>query len=160
MDLNEILSTTDKNYIKYFNHGYLEWVHQLKKILGFKSTYKRNLGFLRFFILKERWLHSLGWLQTHDFLASAVQVLESQMCTTTLNQQRKESFILGWRVFYLCTICVQYSWGPEEGGRSPGFGATDSCRPQYGFWELNTGPAEEHLVFLTTESSLAHQKGK
>ena len=31
---------------------------------------------------------------------------------------------------------------------------TDGCEPSCGCWELNSGPVEEQLVFLTNEPSL------
>ena len=31
---------------------------------------------------------------------------------------------------------------------------TDGCEPRCGCWDLNSGPSEEQLVFLTTEPSL------
>lgn len=43
--------------------------------------------------------------------------------------------------------------GSEEGIRSPGTGAIDSCEPPYGCWQQNTGPVQEQ-VLLTTEPSL------
>ena len=37
---------------------------------------------------------------------------------------------------------------------SPGTGVTDSCELPCGYWELNLGPLEEQLEFLTAEPSL------
>jgi hypothetical protein len=34
----------------------------------------------------------------------------------------------------------------------------DGCEPPCGCWDLNSGPAEEHLVLLTTEPSLQPRK--
>jgi len=44
--------------------------------------------------------------------------------------------------------------GQKEMTRSPGTGVTDSCELPCGCWELNSGPLQEQLVFLTTEPSL------
>jgi hypothetical protein len=33
-------------------------------------------------------------------------------------------------------------------------GVTDGCEPPCDCWEFNSGPLEEHLVFLTAETSL------
>jgi len=41
-----------------------------------------------------------------------------------------------------------------KGVRSPGTGVTDRCELPCGCWELNLGPLEEQLVFLTPEPSL------
>ena len=40
------------------------------------------------------------------------------------------------------------------GVQFPGTGVTDSCEMTYGCWELNLGPLEEQLVFLTVEPPL------
>lgn len=45
---------------------------------------------------------------------------------------------------HMCTTCVQYLVGPEEGIGSPG--VPDSCEPPSWCWELN--------LLLTTEGSL------
>ena len=43
---------------------------------------------------------------------------------------------------------------PEEGVGAPGTGITDSRGQPCGYWELNPGFLEEHLVVLTAEPSL------
>ena len=41
-----------------------------------------------------------------------------------------------------------------EGVRASGTGVTNNCELPCGFWELNPGHLEEHLVLLTADQSL------
>lgn len=40
---------------------------------------------------------------------------------------------------YLCTLCMQYLWGPEEGVGSE-TGVLNGCELSCGGWESNSGP--------------------
>ena len=61
---------------------------------------------------------------------------------------------------YMSVYYHVHAWYPqrsqrsEESVRSSGTGATDSCEPPYGCWELNLGPLEEQPVLLADELSL------
>lgn len=63
-------------------------------------------------------------------------------------------FFLKFIYFYFTCIGVLPAACLCEGVRSPGSGATNSCEPLRGRWELNPGPREEHTVLLTAESLL------
>ena len=54
----------------------------------------------------------------------------------------------------LNTVCLHCLWKPEEDITFPETEITDACEPLCGCQELNPGPLEEQLVFLTTEPSL------
>ena len=45
-------------------------------------------------------------------------------------------------------------WKGEDDVRSSGAGVPDGWEPSHGWWDLNSGPVEEHTVFLIAEPSL------
>lgn len=56
-----------------------------------------------------------------------------------------------------------YAWWPQRSGEgvgSPGTGVTGGFKLLCGCWDLNPGPPEEHLVLLTTKSSLQLNSGQ
>lgn len=48
-------------------------------------------------------------------------------------------------------VYVPSAWEARRGRRT---GVTNSCGPSCGYWELNPGFVEEHLVVSTAESHL------
>lgn len=47
-----------------------------------------------------------------------------------------------------------HGWWPQRSGKYDGHArirVTDGCETSYGCWDLNSGPLEEKLVFLTAE---------
>lgn len=58
----------------------------------------------------------------------------------TLKKDLKIFLLYVWvfSCMYLCTTCMQYPWGPEEGIKSPGTGVADGCEPLCGCSELNS----------------------
>lgn len=44
---------------------------------------------------------------------------------------------------FMCTLCVQGLWRPEEDIRVSGTGVSDSSELPYGCWELNSGSLQE-----------------
>lgn len=57
-------------------------------------------------------------------------------------------------VFSACMYMCLVLGRPEEGAGSPGTGVTNSCGPSCGYWVLNPGFLEEHLVVSTAEPYL------
>lgn len=92
-------------------------------------------------------LNSLGTKDDLKVLLSPFfRVIRTQWCITTpimfLLFSRFISLFYGHE-YTVAPVCI---WDiPEEG---------ISCEPPCGYWELNSGPLIEQLVFLTTEPSL------
>lgn len=58
---------------------------------------------------------------------------------------------------FMCTTCVQWLWGPEEGTRWSGTDFMDVCELLCGHWELNLRPLQEQQVLSTTVPFLQTQ---
>ena len=56
--------------------------------------------------------------------------------------------------FHVHHMCVWYPQRQEEGARSPGTEATDSCELLCGYQKSNSGPLEEQSVLSASEASL------
>ena len=100
------------------------------------------------FKLCNKWHWTLWYALTHSLVRSLTSSYFPSNLTSLITF--KKWLIFNLYVHWCFLLACMFVWGV----RPPGTGVTNSCKLSSRCWELNLGPLEGQLAFLTTEPSL------